>query len=325
MSNLSIVPIRAYFDIRITQADLLLLGVICAYTDRDGFCYPSLATISKTFSPLVGRTGSYSDSAVSRRMRRLEMLGYLLNPEQRRVNSSSFSSNRYKILYDSQLPKEFDRRPAAEALANPPVGIQAGAPVENASAGNQAPVANPPVEMQAALASASVEMQANAPALNGPALNAPDKGAKKRPAPPVAVETFRDVRGKYPPRELWGEISATIGERPDDLDLWRRVLVAYAARGFNRQAIDGPLEYFRRGEIPAAKRNGNGHGAPELVPIPAGGGSPRRRDYSDRDWRRLLPRARRAIIALETGRELGEVEDDPDFHLPGAHLLGVVG
>ncbi len=324
VSNLSIVPLRSFFDVRLNRDDILLLGVICCYTDRDGFCYPGLTTISMIFSPLVGRVNLYDASSISRKMQRLEMFGYLVNTEQRHNASRSFSSNRYKILYDPKLPTQFDRRSKGEPLELPSGEMQAGTPLENASVQIQTveplananvkiqvPLENPPGEKQAPLESASVEIHTNDPVLTSQKVERHKGGREKHTPPPPAVRVFREVRRKYPVGELWTEIDQTVGSSPDDLEFWNQVLVRWAGCGYNPMAVDGPLDYFRRRELPGGKRRA--WGVPDLVPVPAGMAQECRSDYSDAEWRRTNPLMRRSIIAFETGRNLADVEDDPGY------------
>lgn len=42
-------------------------------------------------------------------------------------------------------------------------------------------------------------------------------------------------------------------------------------------------------------------------------GQMKRSDFSDIEWRRMLPTNRRAIISRETERDFAETEDDPDY------------
>lgn len=84
----------------------------------------------------------------------------------------------------------------------------------------------------------------------------PDPKVEKASKPSPAVETFRDVRHKYPAKETWPAIDAMVTADPKDLDIWRKVLIAYASQGWNRQAVDGPLDFFRRREIPSKAKHG---------------------------------------------------------------------
>jgi hypothetical protein len=71
-----------------------------------------------------------------------------------------------------------------------------------------------------------------------------------KPSTPPAVEAFREVREKYPAKEKWADIQATVGTKPADIEFWRKVLIAYAGQGWNRQSVDGPLDFYKRKEIP---------------------------------------------------------------------------
>lgn len=91
-----------------------------------------------------------------------------------------------------------------------------------------------------------------------------ERKPRERSEIPPAVDVFKKVRCQYPPKETWDLIQQTVGTEPQRLDVWRNCLVTYAARGFNRQAVEGPLEWFSQGG-PPQKLNGNGRAIP--VPV----------------------------------------------------------
>jgi len=106
------------YDTRLNHEDILLLTVLCQYTDRDGHCFPSFETVSKTFSPLVGRGEPYSKAAISARMARLEAAGYVRDGGHRKNAIGGYGTKNWYVLHDGQLPAEFDRSaqtPAAPA------------------------------------------------------------------------------------------------------------------------------------------------------------------------------------------------------------------
>ena len=159
MSNLSITPMRAYYDKRISQEDIILLGVICNHTDANGFCFPSLARLSLIYSPAVGRAKPYDDSSISKKINRLVDFGYL-TVEKRKTAAGSYKSNGYKIVLDALLPLEFDRREIQASLEsvtdenqasleNPLGEIQTNDPIERPNrTGSGAKNAPPPEEAE---------------------------------------------------------------------------------------------------------------------------------------------------------------------------------
>lgn len=86
---------------------------------------------------------------------------------------------------------------------------------------------------------------------------------KKRAAPapadtapatvPPAVAVYREISQRYPKRSLYEMIDQAVGDAPDNLDLWRRVVTAYIASGWNPINLLGMLEYYKRREVPAPK------------------------------------------------------------------------
>ncbi len=67
---------------------------------------------------------------------------------------------------------------------------------------------------------------------------------------PIAVQVYREVRRRYPARELWGQIGQSVGTEERPLAFWREVLNTWVARGYNPQNLEGPLEWFKQGAIP---------------------------------------------------------------------------
>ena len=81
------------------------------------------------------------------------------------------------------------------------------------------------------------------------------RGAK-REIPP-AVRVFQQVHRRFPAKAAWETIAQAVGTEESALAFWRETLTAWAARGYNPLNVEGPLEWFRRREIPK-----NGYRAP---------------------------------------------------------------
>lgn len=97
--RLSILPSRAMFDKRMTPMSLLVLGMLCTYADREGWCFPSQSTLSK----LLG----ISRRTVNRHVGNLTKWGYLTS-EQRTRENGSLTSNLYRVMYDVEIPEEYE-------------------------------------------------------------------------------------------------------------------------------------------------------------------------------------------------------------------------
>ena len=97
-----------------------------------------------------------------------------------------------------------------------------------------------------------------------------------------AIVSFRENAQSYPDKLAWDDIIGTVGDVPGDVSLWGQVVHAYALQGWNKRNIGNMLEFYRRGEIPAA-RNGK-----EKSNEPAGFAgireARRRREESELTW-----------------------------------------
>jgi hypothetical protein len=81
-----------------------------------------------------------------------------------------------------------------------------------------------------------------------------EKGEKKARVPtreiPPAVQVYREVRRRFPAQELWDGIAKAVGAEEQSLVFWRKVLQTWVARGYNPMNVEGPLEWFKKREIP---------------------------------------------------------------------------
>lgn len=140
----SIVPARALDDIRFDSKDrhLRIYLVLGTYANRDGWCFPSLGTIAE-------RIG-VSSATISTTMKDLEEWGYILVVRSIHKEGESNKSNRYRIIYDAELPKEFDRIALNGAIKSTSVEIEK--PIKSSS-----------VVSEKAIKSTSVEIDTNVP------------------------------------------------------------------------------------------------------------------------------------------------------------------
>ena len=82
------VPEAAFPDWRISSPALRVLGILCRYTDKNGYCFPSQSTIAK-------RLG-LARSTINYHIKKLRQLGYL-QIERRTTSSGGETSCLYRI------------------------------------------------------------------------------------------------------------------------------------------------------------------------------------------------------------------------------------
>lgn len=93
--RLCVIPARAAFDRNLDNAALRALSVLGTFSDRNGWCYPSLTKIAAALG--------VTRQAVSKQIKALIDLGYLEVREQFRSNGSR-AVNLYRIVLDSGDP-----------------------------------------------------------------------------------------------------------------------------------------------------------------------------------------------------------------------------
>ena len=99
----AIIPARTLDDIRFDDnpRHLYALLILGTYADRDGWCYPGLKTIAERLC--------VSTATVSNTMKELSEWGYLHIVRSLGKKGEANTSNRYRVLHDSDLPIQFDR------------------------------------------------------------------------------------------------------------------------------------------------------------------------------------------------------------------------
>jgi hypothetical protein len=83
---------------------------------------------------------------------------------------------------------------------------------------------------------------------------------------PPAVETFRQVTGRYPPKAWFGKLSSVVGNSPEELSRWQDVCLAWVGEGWKATNVAGMLQFFERHEIPPGPTRANGTAASEPAP-----------------------------------------------------------
>jgi biotin operon repressor len=137
----SIIPTRAIDDSRLSKPSLLVLCALGTYGDKAGWCHPSQGTIAQ-------RLG-VSRQAVGKCIKELEQLGYL--EKRRRFGEDGRElASQYRILFDAELPAEFDRTLQSEVAWGATSEVAGGATSEVAGGATsevaQTPHTNAPYE-----------------------------------------------------------------------------------------------------------------------------------------------------------------------------------
>jgi biotin operon repressor len=104
--RLFIGPSRAIDDRRLGNAAFRVLGALASYSDRDGWCWPSHNTIARRLD--------ITRQAVAKQIKVLADLGYIEIESHLRENGSQ-STNRYRLLHDTDLAAIHDRLVEAES------------------------------------------------------------------------------------------------------------------------------------------------------------------------------------------------------------------
>ena len=121
MSRFSVIPLSAILDKRLTLRDLSVIAAIGSHTDKNGWCYPSLARI--------GQMLGISRQAVQKSMRHLKEHGYLQIVAQ--FSGKAQVVNNTRVLFDAIQPEEFQRgiTDPATLIVSPPQ-LNAVAPLQ---------------------------------------------------------------------------------------------------------------------------------------------------------------------------------------------------
>jgi hypothetical protein len=73
---------------------------------------------------------------------------------------------------------------------------------------------------------------------------------------PKAVEAYREEAQIYPEKTTWDLIDQAIGDDPEDINFWRRVVKYYIGLGWSKTNVVTMIEFYERREIPSKKQEG---------------------------------------------------------------------
>lgn len=86
---------------------------------------------------------------------------------------------------------------------------------------------------------------------------APGPSEEKIPIP-AAVSVYRKVARRFPDKAMWPAISESVGESPEQLEFWEKVVLGWIGCGWNKLNIKGMLSLFKDRRIPTTEPN-NAH------------------------------------------------------------------
>jgi hypothetical protein len=216
--------------------------ILLAYADHadheGGNIYPAVATIAK-------KTG-YNERMVRRITKALTERGVLILEGQ-----TKYHTNRYRVdsealiqCTESATPATPPGKMSAPPLAKcqPPPGKMSDKPSFNRP--------SEPSTLTSNEVSPPQKSSKKAQSKTKPPIKEKDK-----PKRPPAVDTYRSVANRFPDKATWPLL-----EEVTDLEFWEKVVRDYIACGWNKINIKTMLEFYKRRELPAAKKNGASNG-----------------------------------------------------------------
>jgi hypothetical protein len=98
---------------------------------------------------------------------------------------------------------------------------------------------------------------------------APKKKAREaKPPPPAAIQTFREVAHRYPPKIVWPMVEKTIGEATvQEIEPY---LQQWLVRGFNPTNLGWLFDWFAAGQIPSNGKADNPYRTGQAATWPEG-------------------------------------------------------
>jgi len=94
----SVCPMRAAGDRELKDTDLRVLMALCAFTNRAGVCWPSMAT-------LMELTDLKSRSSIHNAIKKLKKRKYVrqLQPKDYQKTATGWKNNRYQVLWEQDM------------------------------------------------------------------------------------------------------------------------------------------------------------------------------------------------------------------------------
>jgi len=200
------------------QSALLILLALADFANDDGWCWPSIDTLSNK--------ARCSRRTVQETLRRLEKNGEI----EVHLNQGRSGTNLYQVTID-----------VGDAETAPPIStIKRN--TKNRKKGMQNSDANLRPNHQEPLIK---------PSLKDSRSN--DRGKSKKKRDPLldhpAIIEYRDVTRLHVLISWRKQVAETVGEDPEEVKRWRAVVHDWIGRGWNKQNVKGMLEVFCNPDI----------------------------------------------------------------------------
>lgn len=88
------------------------------------------------------------------------------------------------------------------------------------------------------------------------------KRGNPAPPPPIAIEAYREMASLYPRKQTWEMIVQAVGESPESIDFWKKVIITWIGCDYNPRNVTGMLDCFKRKELPSTRKGNSGNGLP---------------------------------------------------------------
>jgi len=243
------VPEAAFPDWRISSPALRVLGILCRYTDKNGYCFPSQSTIAK-------RLG-LARSTINYHIKKLRQLGYLQS-ERRTTSSGGETSCLYRITTppEADSPDDLQIDTPDNPNLDTPTPVNAGIDTPCQSMGSTQTVN---LTFQLTDSENNKQEEVNLPRareeaaadFSAESLEIPDDpfGDSLWATPPEAPETPEEVNcqailpGNKPDQAQYPETLAEARNHPD-IQIYRRVTGVLPLPGDYKAVVDA-VQFLR--------------------------------------------------------------------------------
>lgn len=91
---------------------------------------------------------------------------------------------------------------------------------------------------------------------------------KQREITIPAFKVFVEITEYHAINAHWrSEMARIVGDKPDDLEFWRRVIIGWTGKYPSKHNVEGMLDFYKRREIPGYRQSPNGIHKEKEVPL----------------------------------------------------------
>jgi len=282
--RLSVIPARAVSDPELSDGAFRTLAALGMFGDRNGWCYPSYATLAQI--------RGLSKSAIAKHITELVERGYLNIHHRFDEVSGAQRSSLLQIRFDYEpdepgagVKKTTKESPPRFRGGNPPYTSEVNGGYTSEVNGGYTPEVNPPYTLKGERLTSHINAPINAPVNGGGGVNDPvdvaETGTPPPPPPPPpnptddllnrAEKLYRMVRPSHLmiPRTRWYEdalqvLNQTLDKHNGDYERAAGELRRYAEEADRRNIAPTNLcwltEWAAAGKVPPLRRGARGNG-----------------------------------------------------------------